>query len=225
MTGMTPGPPRRAPSTVFVVLSLVALVVAAGVVAGIYLATAGSDDDAAPADMRDSAVGDPAMSLPFGCELLAREQLQTFIPGRLEPPRETGPEVWDEGITTVSCTWQNYPGEVPYATLRAEAFASATENLARQTMDTTTGRCGDTRPEIQDTPVSGADEACLMHTVREQETGEFVENADVVARKGTVVVKVYFHHSEARIDEIDTAAATMASAALAMIDRVQYPPS
>jgi hypothetical protein len=215
---MTPGPPRRRNRpTVFVVVSLVVFVVAAGAAAGIYLATAGSGDDAATSHMGGETAGDPPVQLPPGCELLARQQLQTFVPGKLEPPQETGPEVWDDGIVTVSCTWRNYADDAPYVTLRAEAFASATADLAKENLKTTTARCGDNRPEIQATTVTGADEACLIHTTSKQDTGEFVENADVVARKGTVVVKIYFFHSEARIDDIDSAAATMASATLATV--------
>jgi hypothetical protein len=84
-------------------------------------------------------------------------------------------------------------------------------------MGTPIGKCGENRREVQATTVPGADEACLIHGQQVVDTGEFVGSVDVVARRGTVVVKISYSHSQAMIDEIDMAAETMASAALATI--------
>jgi hypothetical protein len=215
-----PGPPRRKRATVFVVVSVVVFVVAAAVLTTVYLTTSGdSDDNTAGAGTGDkgSKTTEQVASPPAACTLLSPDQFKVFVPGELEEPVESPEQEFHDGTKETACTWRNIEvyGEVPAANLTLEASVSPTEDLARQNMSTSIGKCGEKRPAVQEIPLPGTDEACQVHSAQKVETKEFIENVSVFARKGTVVVHVRYYHSEALIDEIDIAGQTMAAAALA----------
>jgi hypothetical protein len=197
----------------------VGCVVAAAI--AITIATSGGEPE--PAGLGSpgtSAASKPVTKLPPGCRLLTAAQVAGLIPGEVDTSRSSGPVDSNELIQS-ECEWGNWrdPNSVslPYVDLHVVATAAATQETLDSTMQYSPG-CA--KPVATAPAVAGADQTCVTNGAADA-TGAPVNQADVTARRGMLVVEVHFNYDGMPINKVNTTATETAATVIATILKAQ----
>lgn len=208
-------PPRR--NSALIVAILVGGVMAAATAVAVTVATSdgGSKPGAADAP-KTTAANKPVTKLPPGCKLLTDAQIAALIPGQVDTSRSSGPVVSNELIQS-ECEWGNWhdPNSVslPYVDLHVMATAVTTQEVLDNTMHYSLG-CA--QPDTAAPAVSGADETCVTNSAKDA-AGAPVNQADVTARRGMLVVEVHFNYDGMPINKVNTTATETAATVISAI--------
>jgi hypothetical protein len=195
---------------------VIVAITAAGVTATataivVSLTSGGSSTPAGGATKTSAAASRPVTTLPPGCDLLTDAQVTGLIPGQVDTSRSSGPVGSNELIQS-ECEWGNWrdPNSVslPYVDLHVVATAAATQETLDNTMHYSPG-CGN--PDKTAPAVNGADETCVTNSATDPASGAPVNQADVTARRGMLVVEVHFNYDGMPINKVNVTATETAA--------------
>jgi hypothetical protein len=210
-----PAPPRRRNSGKVTATVAIGFVVGATTIA-VTIATSGSPTPDGAAATTSAPANRPVTTLPPGCALLTKAQVAALIPGQVDTSRSSGPVVSNELIQS-ECEWGNWhdPNSVslPYVDLHVVATAVATQEVLDNTMHYSLG-CA--KPTTAAPAVTGADETCVTNSVTDT-AGAPINQADVTARRGKLVVEVHFNYDGMPINKVNTTATETAATVITAI--------
>jgi hypothetical protein len=134
----------------------------------------------------------------------------------VDTSRSSGPVVSTELIQS-ECEWGNWhdPNSVslPYVDLHVMATAVTTQEVLENTMHYSLG-CA--KPDATAPVVNGADETCVTNSVTDT-AGAPINQADVTARRGKLVVEVHFNYDGMPINKVNTTATETAATVITAI--------
>ena len=212
---MHQSPPRRNPRMTVILVAIGFTALTAAITLVIVLSGGASARGGTAAGTSTSSR--PTVTLPRGCGLLTAAQIATLIPGEVDTSISSGPVVSNE-LSQSECEWGNWhdpnSASLPYVDLHVKVTVVATEEVLQNTMHFSLG-CQAPNPSAP--KVAGAEETCVTNSVTDPTTGAAIDQADVTARKGKLVVELHYNYDGMPINIINVTATNTAADVLSAI--------